>query len=116
MARIRTIKPSFWADDSVNRLSWDARLVLIALISFADDRGRFIATKTAVCGYAFPYEDITTARFNKLMREIEKVEIIELYAVDGRPLGRFPKWTHHQKISHPQASTLPDMPGDNRCD
>lgn len=116
MARIRTIKPSFWGDDSVNRLSWDARLLLIGLISAADDRGRFIATRSSVTGYLFPYEEVPVSKFKRLMCEVEGVGIVQLYRVDGRELGRFPKWTSHQKISHPQPSVLPDMPGDNSCD
>lgn len=111
MARIRTIKPSFWADKDVNRLSWDARLLLIGLISGADDRGRFIASQSSITGYVFPHETITTARFKRLMREVESTGIVQLYRVDGLDYGRFPKWTSHQKISHPQPSVHPDLPG-----
>lgn len=111
MARIRTIKPSFWADKDVNRLSWEARLLLVGLISGADDRGRFIASQSSIAGYVFPHETLTPAKFKRLMRAIEDTGIIQLYKVDGLEYGRFPKWTSHQKISHPQASALPDLPG-----
>ena len=107
MARIRTIKPSFWADPDVTSLSWDARLLLIGLISAADDRGRFIATHSSICGYVFPHEDVTPTKFRRLMQVIEKTGITQLYTVEGRSYGRFPKWEKHQKISHPQPSTIP---------
>src|SRR6266540_2140108 len=100
MARIRTIKPSFWGDDAVSRLSWDARLLLIGLISHADDRGRFIASRGSITGYLFPYEEVAPAKFKRLIEEIGKTGIVEFYEVDGRPLGRFPKWQEHQKINH----------------
>lgn len=116
MARIRTIKPTFWGDDHVSRLSWHARLLLIGLISLADDRGRFIATQSSVTGYVFPHEEVSPAKFKRLMGEIEKTGIVELYKVDGRSYGRLPRWLKHQKISHPQPSVLPDLPGDNSCD
>jgi len=107
MARIRTIKPSFWADPDITNLSWDARLLLIGLISLADDRGRFIATHSSVCGYVFPHEDVSPAKFKRLMQAIAKTGIVELYTVEGRAYGRLPKWERHQKISHPQPSPIP---------
>lgn len=111
MARIRTIKPSFWGDDAVSRMSRDARLLAIGLISMADDHGRFIATPQAVLGYVFPHdEDISQARFKRLMGEVEKAGIALTYKVDGRQYGHLPKWRNHQRISHPQASPLPDPP------
>lgn len=107
MARIRTIKPSFWSDPDITELSWDARLLLIGLISMADDRGRFISTHSSVCGYVFPHEDIAPAKFRRLMQSVEKSGVVQLYTVEGRAYGRFPKWEQHQKISHPQNSTIP---------
>ena len=43
MARIRTIKPQFWDDLKIGRLSRDARLLYIGLWNFADDLGVVIA-------------------------------------------------------------------------
>lgn len=111
MARIRTIKPSFWSDATVAGLSWDARLLLIGLISLADDRGRFVATQSSVAGYVFPHEEISPARFKRLMSEVERTGIVQLYKVGGLSYGRLPKWQRHQRISKPQPSTLPDIPG-----
>jgi hypothetical protein len=111
MARIRTIKPSFWGDDAVSRMSRDARLLAIGLISMADDQGRFIGTQQAILGYVFPHDvDITPARFKKLMGEVTKAGIASTYVVDGREYGYLPKWRDHQRISHPQKSPLPDPP------
>ena len=39
MARIRTIKPEFWEDEDVGRLSPMARLLFIGSWSLADDEG-----------------------------------------------------------------------------
>lgn len=111
MARIRTIKPSFWGDDAISRMSRDARLLAIGLISMADDYGRFIATPQAVLGYVFPHdEDISQPKFKRLMREVEQAGIATTYKVDGRQYGYLPKWRNHQRISHPQPSPLPDPP------
>lgn len=112
MARIRTIKPSFWADSRVGSLSWDARLLLIGLISGADDRGRFVATQSSITGYVFPHDEVPASKFRRLMKEITETGIVELYKVDGCQYGRLPKWNQHQKISHPQTSVIPDLPSE----
>ena len=114
MARIRTIKPSFWADECVADLSRDARLLLIGLISVADDDGRFIATPTAVAGYVYPHDEISPVTIKKWMREIE-VKMrrnVTFYDVAGRKYGAFRKYRTHQKINRPQSSTLPPPPGE----
>ena len=39
--RIRTIKPDFWTDAKVSKLTYLARLLFIGLWNVADDEGRF---------------------------------------------------------------------------
>lgn len=116
MARIRTIKPSFWGDDKVCRLSWDARLLLIGIISSADDEGRFIATPQAVLGYVFPHELVTPKRFQSLLAEITDTKIVQLYEDRGRHYGFLPNWRKHQKISKPQPSAIPAPPQEGLWD
>jgi hypothetical protein len=107
MPRIRTIKPSFWADEAVAELSRDARLMLVGLISAADDDGRFLASIAAISGYIFPHDDLPASKIKKWLDEIESVGIIKLYTVGRREYGYFPKYDKHQRISKPQPSTLP---------
>lgn len=113
MARIRTIKPSFWSDDDVASLSRDARLLLIGLISMADDEGRFVATHQTIVGYVFPWDQIPQRLFQRWLTEITDRPIVELYSYDNRPYGWFPKWLKHQKINRPQPSSLPPPPSMN---
>ena len=110
MARIRSIKPSFWSDESVAELSHSARLLTVGLISFADDEGRFLASTSAIGGYVFPHDDVPTTRLRRWLDEIERVGVIRLYSVSRREYGAFPNWGKHQKISHPQPSILPAPP------
>jgi hypothetical protein len=107
MARIRSLKPSFWSDEAVADLSRDARLLLIGLISFADDDGRFLASTSAIAGYIYPHDDLSTVKIRKWLDEIASVGIIRLYTVNRREYGHFPKWSTHQRINKPQPSTLP---------
>ena len=108
MARIRTIKPSFWTDESVADLSRDCRLLLIGLISMADDDGRFLASPLAVSAYVFPHDNLPFPKISKWLEEIAARGTIRLYKVGNREYGYFPKYRDHQKISHPQPSSLPD--------
>jgi hypothetical protein len=107
MARIRTIKPSIWGDAGVARVSRDARLLMVGLITMADDSGRFLGSPAAVTGHVFPNDCIQPSRVQKWLSELAKEDLIHLYRIDGIAYGCFLKWKRHQKISHPQPSALP---------
>ena len=113
MARIRTIKPSLWSDDSFADLSRDARLLFIGLVSTADDDGRFVASTASVAGYVFPHDELAPTQVKKWIGEIEKKmsRSVLFYDIDGRRYGMFRNYRSHQRISHPQDSSLPPPPG-----
>lgn len=113
MARIRTIKPTFWGDDNVSRLSRDARLLLVGLVSFADDQGRFLASTAAISGFVFPHDDLPPAKVKGWLKEIESKArtTVCFYEVEGRRYGWFPNYPRHQRINRPQPSPLPPPPG-----
>ena len=111
MPRIRTVKPSFWSDEAVANLSRDARLLLLGLISFADDDGRFLASVTAINGYVYPHDDIPPARIRRWLNEIEQAGIVHLYTANAHQYGVLPNYRRHQRISHPQVSTFPPPNG-----
>lgn len=110
MARIRSIKPAFWSDEGTAELSIPARLLVIGLISSADDEGRFLASTAAIAGFVFPHDDHPSTKVRRWLDEIEAQGIIRLYSVNRREYGAFPNWTKHQKISHPQPSIIPAPP------
>lgn len=112
MARIRTIKPSFWGDPGVSRVSRDARLLMVGLVSFSDDCGRFLGSTAAITGFVFPNDDLPPSRVRRWLDELAKQELIHLYSIDGIAYGCFLKWARHQKISHPQPSVLPPPQGE----
>jgi hypothetical protein len=111
MARIRTIKPSFWGDEKVVELSFPARLLLVGLISMADDDGRFIATPQAILGYVYPHDTVTLREFDKWFQEVRQSKIVETYTSETRSYAWFPNWLKHQRINRPQPSSLPPPPG-----
>ena len=98
MARIRSIKPSFWSDEAVADLSRDARLLLLGLISMADDDGRFVASHATITGYVFPHDRVTPARLARWLTEIADTGTVVFYTVGKRDYGYFPKYRTHQRI------------------
>lgn len=114
MARMsRPLKTSFWEDDKVARLSFEAQLTLAGLITkHADDEGRFIATPQAVGGALFPHRDIAGARIKKWLAEIEREGMAHVYKIGAGTYGVLPNWHRHQKPPHPTKSTLPAPPDD----
>jgi hypothetical protein len=110
MARIRSIKPSFWTDLSVAGLHRDARLLTIGLISHADDEGRFLATATAIGGNVFPHDELPAKTIRRWRDEVAAAGIIEVYSAGHSEYGYFPNWLKHQKVYKPYPSTLPAPP------
>lgn len=111
MARIRTVKPSFWGDADVCRVSRDARLLMLGLISFADDEGRFLASIASIAGYVYPNDDIPASKVRRWLDELARMKLVHLYGIDGISYGCFLTWVNHQRISHPQPSPLPPPQG-----
>jgi hypothetical protein len=108
MARIRTTKPSFWGSGTVAKLSRDARLTALGLISFADDDGRFLAATNAINGFIYPNDDLPPAKVRRWLEEIRIVGLVHEYEHDGIRYGCFPSWHEHQVINRYTPSTLPE--------
>lgn len=113
MARIRSLKPTFWGDETVSEWSRDARLLFLGLISMADDEGRFLASFPAIVGFVFPNDpDVTPVKLRKWLAELTAKEQVILYNGGKVKYGAIRKFRKHQRISHPQPSTLPPPPPD----
>ena len=104
MARIRTIKPEFWTDIKVVKLSIPARLFFIGLWNFADDNGVLIDNPEQLGLWVFPKDDLN---FNALLNELEKGGLILRYEKDGERYILIKNFNKHQKIDKPRKSTLP---------
>lgn len=108
--RIRSIKPEIWADEKVGRLSHSARLLLVGLVTMADDDGRLRELPTAILGHVFPYDGLTSRRLCRLLDEISVSGLVVRYVVDGCKYLAFPHWTKHQKVDKPRDSEIPPPP------
>ncbi len=109
-ARIRTIKPEMWQDEKIGALSRDARLLLLGLLTMADDEGRLLATPMRVLGHVFPFDSEAQKRLPKWLKEVESSGIVLFYEHNGNPYAAFRHWKRHQKINRATESELPAPP------
>ena len=108
--RIRSIKPEFWTSESVGRLSRDARLLFIALWSFADDSGKGRGAFPTMSGALFPFDPDALEKIPAWFAELQREGMVRRYvAKDGNTYYDIPKWLQHQKIEKPSRSRLPDF-------
>jgi hypothetical protein len=112
VARIRTVKPSFWGDDKVARLSRDERLLFLGLVSMADDDGRFLASTAAVGGFVFPNDELPPSRIGRWLKRLDGIRLVYLYEVDGIKYGVLPGFKRHQVINRVTKSVLPEPPSE----
>lgn len=100
MARIRTIKPEFWTDETMVRLPFEARLLYIGLWNFADDHGCFEDEPERIRLQVLPADtDIDAASLLDLLHAAGRLEKFE--EPGGRRFWRIPHFSEHQKIDKP---------------
>lgn len=107
MARIRSIKPTFWKSRAVRKLSDAEKLVWVGLWNIADDLGRLMDEPSLIAGelWALAYADEQVE--SALSGLASKGRIIR-YTVEDDGFIQITGWGEHQKISNPTASTIPE--------
>ena len=101
MARIRTIKPEFWDDLKISKLSRDVRLLYIGMWNFADDLGVIIGDSLWIKSKIFPFDQIQIQQFDKWIQELVKSGFISLFSHKGEEFYYLPSLTRHQVINRP---------------
>lgn len=110
MPRIRSLKPSIWTDEKFIALSMGSRLLVIGMISHADDEGRLFASTAKLAGDIFPADDLKPSVIRQWRDEAHDIGFLVVYQVRGVEYAYFPNWSKHQRISKPQPSILPAPP------
>ncbi len=104
MARIRTIKPEFWTDGDMLKISRDARLFYIGLWNFADDNGVLEFDLVSIKARIFP-NDRTS--IEKLLKELVDIGKAIIYEVEQKRYIFIKNLANHQIIDRPRKSHLP---------
>lgn len=111
MARIRSLKPEFWSHPKTAKVSRDARLLFVGLLTESDDEGRSYAAPRKIAGALYPHDENVTARhITKWLGELVQAGLVELYTVAGTDYISVVGFKKHQKVSHPTPSRLPPPP------
>lgn len=114
MARMRSIKPEFFADQDLaeelpNR---DARLLYIGLWGLADEHGRLRGDARSIKGQVFAYDDdLTPAVIDKLIDMLAETGRAVRYRVEKATYLYLPKLAEHQRLEPSKVpSRLPAPP------
>lgn len=111
MARNRMIRPSFWADEKIGKLSPMARLLFIAIWNFADDYGVYSSSPRRVLGECFE-NDLTVNESDVIeyLSELETIGVISRFQAENRDWIHVTNWADHQKIDKPSKTRNPVPP------
>lgn len=99
MAKIRTIKPSFFSSGQVASCSVNARILFIGIWVFSDDAGIHPASSRTLRLEVLPGDHITDDQVNSCIEELIQNELLFEYSVDGKKYWKVTGWEAHQKIA-----------------
>lgn len=113
MARIRTIKPTYFTSPTVVKLSFGARLTFAGIWTYCDDEGRARYNPRLIKAALWPLEDdVTHEMVDAWCREIVAAGPMIIYEIDGERFLAVRSWKEHQKINKPTKSVIPPPPAE----
>lgn len=104
MARIRSIKPEFWSDETITECSLSARLLFIGIWNFADDAGNLDRSAKQIKARVFPVDNVDC---DPLIAELIAHGLLIEYSVSDRKYLHIPGFAKHQVINRPSAPVVP---------
>lgn len=107
MARIRTIKPTFFTSEDVSVLPLRARLTWIGLWTHCDDSGRAKDNARLIKAAIWPLDDMSLGQVEEDLSTLADHGRIVRYEVGGQRFLEVTNWSEHQKISRPTPSKIP---------
>lgn len=111
MARKRMIHPEFFLSDDIAALSIPARLTFIGLWCHFDDDGRAKDSAAAVRASVWGMDETMTVQaVASHLTELEGVEALCRYDIEGQRYMHAPAWTKWQRVSHPADPRIPPCP------
>lgn len=112
MARIRTIKPEFFTDSKVLKLTPLARLFYVSLWCEADKLGRLKWDPETL---KYRYLPADKAKVEDLAEELVRAKLIRLYEVDGQIYADIPGFVKHQVINNRESESCLPPYSDDAC-
>jgi len=111
MPRTRTIKPEFWDDEKLARVSRAARFVFVGLWTCSDDYGVTKGNASWLKSQLFPYDDdVKKGDLEGWLGELEKIGRIIPFEVEDEKYYYIKHFSDHQKVDHPSKLRNPEVP------
>lgn len=111
MSRERFVSPDTWKSEQVTRLSLEARLLWVGIITTADDMGRRRASAHSLKLDVFPCDACSLEEVNAWRDEVASVGLIRLYKdAEGGLVLDIPKWFAYQSLKYISQSKFPPHP------
>lgn len=112
--RSRVIRPEFWSDAALARLSHGARLTFIGMWMIADREGRLIDSPLSVCGQLYPYEGPEMLhQVDRWIADLAQAGLIARYEADGVRAIQIRSFARYQPIHWSEKpSRIPPPPQD----
>lgn len=124
MARMRSLKPEFWADEELAcQLTRDERMLYLGLWNQADEHARVRGNPSYIKGQVFPYDDdITPDIIEKMLGSLADLGKVRPYRVGVGSYLFLPNLGKHQRLETDKVpSRLPspdeaDLPAQGHSD
>ena len=113
MARIRTIKPTFFTSLTIANLTLEQRLTFIGLWTHVDDEGRCIYDPRLIKAALWPLDSRTAEDVDGDIRALTESSLITHYTLSERSYLQVNGWSEHQRVNRKTPSTFPP-PEDGR--
>ena len=114
MMRSRTIRPGFFDNFDLGRLSRDARLLFAGLWCIADREGRMLDLPRRIAAEVFPHDsEGIEADVTLWLAQLASIDVIQRYEVNGGKYIVINNFTKHQKIHKDEALSRIPPPSEN---
>lgn len=107
MARIRTIKPTFFTSLTIANLTLEQRLTFIGLWTHVDDEGRCIYDPRLIKAALWPLDSRTAEDVDGDIRALTESSLITHYTLSERSYLQVNGWSEHQRVNRKTPSTFP---------
>lgn len=112
MARLRTLKPSFFTNEELAEIPMAGRLLFQGLWCIADREGRLEDRPRRIKAEVLPYDD---ADVDALLAVLHDAGFIQRYEVDGGRYIQVVSFTKHQTPHVKEAASTIPAPGEHRA-
>ena len=109
----RMIDSSIWTNKKYARLSYQARLLLVGIITTADDQGRIDADPFVLNGKLFVFDkEVSEEDIQTWLESLHNNNTIILYKdSEGEQFAQLVNWWDYQSLQYAQPSSFPKPEG-----